>query len=264
MDHTMEKRDAVRRQYGDATRLSTRIRFQQTYSVNPYGFGPWLMDQYDFPANARVLEIGCGTGQMWIGQQPLIDGFAELMLTDFSEGMLQEAQKNLADIRGVQYRIADIQNLPFADASYDFVIANMMLYHVPDRMRAIAEVRRVLKPGGTFVCATYGEQGIVQYLKALLEGIVPMRSPSTNFTLQNGAEQLRTAFAEVERRDYPDYFLVDSAEALVSYLGSLTDMIISKGDSYSRGMLVAIMQSCIDHEGGKLKIPKEYGTFVCR
>lgn len=260
----MENREAVKRQYANPNRLNVRIAFQQKFSQNQYGFGPWLMDQYDFPPNARVLELGCGTGGMWQGKQELIDRFGELMLTDFSDGMLQDAQKNLQSMRGVQFRLADIQNLPFEDDSYDFVIANMMLYHVPDRPKAIAEVRRVLRPGGTFVCATYGEVGIATYLKDMMLGIVNMKSPNTNFTLQNGAELLRTQFEQVERRDYPDCFIVDDANAIVEYLMSMTDMLLVQGDGMSRGLVHAVIQGCMNAEGGTLKIPKEYGTFVCR
>ena len=260
----MENRAAVKRQYATPEKLNVRIAFQQRFSQNQYGFAPWLMDQYDFPPNARVLELGCGTGGMWQGKQALIDSFDELMLTDFSDGMLQDAQKNLQGMRGVQFRLADIQNLPFADESYDFVIANMMLYHVPDRPKAIAETLRVLKKGGTFVCATYGERGIATYLKEMMDGIVSMKSPNTNFTLQNGADLLHSQFAQVERRDYPDHFVVDDADAVVGYLMSMTDMLITQGDGLSRGLVRAIIQACMDAEGGKLVIPKEYGTFICR
>lgn len=260
----MEKREAVKRQYATADKLNVRIDFQQRFSQNKQGFAPWLMEQYVFSANARVLELGCGTGGMWQGRQELIDRFDELMLTDFSEGMLQDAQNNLKDMRGIRFQLADIQNLPFADDSYDFVIANMMLYHVPDRPKAIAEVRRVLKPDGIFVCATYGEDGIAPYLKRMMDGIVAMKDPNTNFTLQNGGELLRAQFDQVERRDYPDYFLVDDADAVVRYLMSMTEMLLVHGDGFSYGLLKTIVQSCMDAEGGTLRIPKEYGTFICR
>lgn len=260
----MDNHDAVQVQYANSQNLDIRIAFQEKYSQNKYGFGPWLMDQYEFPANAKVLEIGCGTGGMWKDKQELIDSFSELTLTDFSPGMLKDAQKNLEHLHGVQFKRADIRELPFADGTYDFVIANMMLYHVPERDRAIAEVRRVLKPGGTFVCATYGENNIVPYLKQQMEGFLPMRNQNMNFTLQNGGEQLGKHFAHVERRDYPDEFIVDDANAIVRYLTSMTNIVLAQGDCYSRELLVAIMQACIDAEGGKLHIPKEYGTFICQ
>ena len=256
--------NSIQQQYQTASNLNTRISIHDKYSVNKQPFGDWIVSHYEIAPGAKVLELGCGTGGMWQGRQALIDGFDELMLTDFSEGMLQDAQRNLQGMRGIQFRLADIQNLPFADDSYDFVIANMMLYHVPDRPKAIAEVRRVLKPGGTFVCATYGEDGIAPYLKRMMDGIVSMKSPNANFTLQNGAALLREQFEEVERRDYPDHFVVDDVDAVVCYLMSMTDMLITQGDAISIGLVKAVVQACMDAEGGKLKIPKEYGTFVCR
>ena len=57
----------------------------------------------------------------------------------------------------------------FKDNSFDIVIANMMLYHVPDIHKGLSEVRRVLKSDGAFYCATYGENGIVEYISSLLE-----------------------------------------------------------------------------------------------
>ena len=60
--------------------------------------------------------------------------------------------EKLADVRGVKFECADIQNLPYQDASFDVVIANMMLYHVPDIARGLSEVRRVLRRDGRFFC----------------------------------------------------------------------------------------------------------------
>ena len=65
----------------------------------------------------------------------------------------------LTGARGVDARVADAEDLPFADASYDLVAAMWMLYHVPDLDRALAEVRRVLRPGGHLLAVTNGERG---------------------------------------------------------------------------------------------------------
>ena len=258
----MVQKASVEKQYATSANLSTRIAFQQRFSQNKTGFGPWLMDQYDFPQNARVLELGCGTGSMWQGRQELIDSFSSLTLTDFSAGMLADAQKNLAGMRGIEFLQADIQSLPFADASFDFIIANMMLYHVPDKPKAIAEVRRVLRPGGVFVCATYGEEGLPSYVGRLLRGVVEIRPLNTTFTLQNGAALLSQSFSQVERCDYPDEFIVDDADAIVAYLMSMTDMVVA-GGAFPADQVRSILAGKIAAEG-PLRIPKQYGTFFCR
>ncbi len=257
----MQKREEVVRQYAGAENLNTRIAFQQRFSQNKMGFSPWLVAQYDFPAHARVLELGCGTGAMWQNRQALIDGFDRLVLTDFSEGMLETTKETLSGLHGIEFQQADIQELPFADGSFDFIIANMMLYHVPDRARAIGEVRRVLKQGGTFVCATYGEIGLPSYMGEVLKGIVTMGTLNSSFTLQNGAQLLKTQFAQVEKREYPDEFVVDDAGAIVDYLKSMTNMIVS-GDFPEEEILAAIEQKM--RSEGALHIPKQYGTFICQ
>lgn len=253
---------SVEKQYATSANLNTRIAFQQRFSQNKTGFGTWLMDQYDFPENARVLELGCGTGSMWQGRQEVIDSLSSLTLTDFSAGMLADAQKNLSDLRGITFQQADIQSLPFADASFDFVIANMMLYHVPDKEKAVAEARRVLRPGGVFTCATYGEEGLPSFVGRLLKGVIEIRPLNTTFTLQNGEGILKTAFSGIERRDYPDEFIVDDADAIVAYLMSMTNMIVA-GEDFPADRVRASLSEKIAADG-PLHIPKQYGTFLCR
>ncbi len=57
----------------------------------------------------------------------------------------------------VQFKEIDAQSIPFEDETFDAVIANHMLYHVPDRPKAIAEIKRVLKPGGRLIATTIGK-----------------------------------------------------------------------------------------------------------
>ena len=97
-----------------------------------------------------VLELGCGTGEMWCGQGEWIGRCGRFVLSDFSVGMLEQAQETLRGLDGIEYRVIDIRDIPFADRSFDAVMANMMLYHVPDRKKALREGRRVLKEEGTF------------------------------------------------------------------------------------------------------------------
>lgn len=91
----------------------------------------------------RVLELGCGTGDMWKRKSNLITKCAELVLTDFSEGMIQTAHSTIGDFPNVTYRVVDIQEIPFEMNKFDIVIANMMLYHVPDLGKGLSEVKRV-------------------------------------------------------------------------------------------------------------------------
>lgn len=249
----------VRSQYATAANLSTRISIHDKYSVNRQGFGPWIVSHYPIEPGFRVLELGCGTGSMWRGQEELIAKCAELVLSDFSAGML-EAAKEAVSGPNVHHMVIDIQDIPFPAGSFDLVIANMMLYHVPDLPRALAEVRRVLKDEGCFVCATYGEHGITDYLAELLADYGVRDTTSKSFTLQNGAATLEAVFAHAERRDYPDALAVTEPEDLVDYIYSLASMTALS--SVPRAQVLAALRARMC--GGVLTVPKEYGLFLAR
>ena len=257
---TLGSSQTVRQQYETTEKLDIRIALHEKYSVNRQGFGPWVASHYPVEQGAEVLEAGCGNGNMWKGQEALIQRCAHLTLTDLSPGMLEAAQKTLGPLPNVTYGIADIQDLPFPEDKFDLVIANMMLYHVPDIDRGLREARRVLKRGGAFCCATYGENGIMAYIADLLHDHGMRDHTSRAFTLQNGEAILRRHFASVERRDYPDALEVTNLEDMADYIASCQGMM---------GKLPigreALLQTLAAHtEGGVLRVPKEYGLFLCR
>lgn len=255
---TIRTTEHVREQYKTSSNLTSRISIHEKYSVNRQGFGNWLFEQYDFTENCRILELGCGTGGLWLGHT--LPAGCKLILTDFSAGMLEKAQSNLGGAGNIVFRQADIQNIPFDDSTFDFVIANMMLYHVPDIDKALSEVRRVLKPGGTFACATSGENGIAEFVRDLFaesHSIPPITLP---FTLQNGEEMLRQHFEKAEIRRYEDHLEVTDLHDLLTYirtLGSMADFSSVTDEE----MLAAFEKHT---ENGVLTVPKEYGTFLAQ
>ncbi|MCR4734434.1 MAG: class I SAM-dependent methyltransferase, partial [Treponema sp.] len=191
----------VEKQYASSGNLQTRISIHEKYSTNKMGFGNWIFSHYEIADGARVLELGCGTASMWKGQESLIQKCGQLVLSDFSQAMVEAAKETLGWQKdNLEFKIIDIQNIPYEDNSFDLVIANMMLYHVPNLPRALAEVGRVLKPQGKLYTATYGEHGIMEYLAGLLGQFGVEDKASRNFTLQNGEEILKTTFASVEKK----------------------------------------------------------------
>ena len=252
--------DVLANQYGTSEKLNTRISIHSKYSTNKQGFGSWITDQYQFPENASVLELGCGTGDMWKGHEDLIKACDRLVLSDFSEGMLENAKANLGEKPGLEYRVIDIQNIPFDDESFDVVIANMMLYHVPDIRRGLSEVRRVLKKGGAFYCATFGEHGIIEFLSRVLNAYGVEDNVNKNFTLQNGEKILEPFFSDVQRLNYEDSLAVTDIDDLVEYIYSLSSMT-----SLSTVAKEEIHEVLAKHMiNGVLQVPKEYGMFCCR
>ena len=245
-------------QYGTSKNLDIRISIHDRYSTNKQGFGNWITEHYQFPEGASVLELGCGTGSMWKGKSALIRRCSRLVLSDLSEGMLDKAKETLSGENGIEFRTVDIQDIPFPDHTFDAVIANMMLYHVPDLAKGLGEARRVLKEGGKFYCATYGENCMMKYIGSLFAGYGVEEPVNTNFTLQNGEQALTPFFADVAKEDYPDSLAVTDAEDLADYIFSLSGM------TNLRKLPREVVRSVLDRhmKDGVLNIPKEYGMFI--
>ncbi len=253
---SLNNRERVAEQYRTSANLNTRISIHAKYSVNKQGFGNWIFEQYRLKENDRILELGCGNGGMWSGRS-LPDG-AELILTDVSEGMLESARANVGERNNIAFQQVDIQNIPYEDDSFDVVIANMMLYHVPDLHKGLSEVKRALKPGGCFYCATYGENGITEYVQELLADRGVKRDGNKVFTLQNGAETLGVYFASVEKRLYEDRLEVTETQDLVDYILSLNGMADFR--AVTEDELFRVLEN--QKQNGILSVPKEYGMFV--
>lgn len=248
----------VEKQYATSANLNTRISIHDKYSTNKQGFGNWIYSHYEIEDGARVLELGCGTGSMWKGHDELIKKCSELVLSDFSDAMVETTRQTIGELPNITYRSIDIQNIPYDDATFDVVIANMMLYHVPDLTKGLSEVQRVLKPNGKFYCATYGEHGIIEYLSKLLGEYGVEDNVNKNFTLQNGEAILSSVFKNIKKVNYEDSLAVTNISDLVDYIYSLSNM--SALSSQPREKIQTLLQNHMVN--GVLTVPKEYGMFI--
>lgn len=249
----------LKKQYKNADNLNTRISIHDKYSTNKMGFGNWIVSQYEIAPDTKILELGCGTGSTWLGHMEKIEKCSKVIMTDFSAGMLESTRENLGYPGNLEYQVADIQNILFEDKSFDVVIANMMLYHVPNLDKGLSEVNRVLKPDGKFYCATYGEHGIVEYIENLLSGYGVKGKLNKSFTLQNGVQVLSHYFKHVEKMEYEDSLAVTDINDLLAYIYSLSSMTNIK--NIERDVVREILEA--KKVDGVVSIPKEYGMFVC-
>jgi len=213
----------VETQYRDAANLNARIALHARFATDRYLWHRWVFDQMDVPADARVLELGSGPGRLWIENANRIPLGWRIVLSDLSPGMVAEAQANLATAgRSFQLEQVDAQAIPFPDADFDVVIANHMLYHVPDRARALAEIRRVLRPGGQLYATTVGEQHMTELADLVRPfGVeMGMSADMAQFTVQGGGAELAALFDPVALRVRENTLVVTEAEPLVAYAAS--------------------------------------------
>ncbi len=146
-------------QYRDSSNLDARVVIHQRFSTNSYGWFKWVFDKLTkFPENAKILELGCGPAYLWKENINRIPSGWDITLSDLSSGMVDAAWRNLVVTgRAFHFKEIDAQSIPFENETFDAVIANHMLYHVPDRPKAITEIKRILKPSGRLVATTVGE-----------------------------------------------------------------------------------------------------------
>jgi ubiquinone/menaquinone biosynthesis C-methylase UbiE len=211
-------------QYRDSTNLDARAEIHRRFSTNPYGWLSWFFDTLmKLPADAKILELGCGPAYLWkecVGRIPI--GW-NITLSDLSPGMLDAAWRNLVVTgRAFKFEEIDAQSIPYENEIFDAVIANHMLYHVADRPKAIAEIKRVLRPGGRLIATTIGKnhlKEIAGWFRQMSLGNT-FESFGSPFTLENGSAQLKQFFSQVMISRYPDHLHVTEVEPIIAYIRS--------------------------------------------
>ena len=124
----------------------------ETYLV-PLIFEPYAQDLANRLASrtlSGVLEIAAGTGVVTRAMASVLPEQVSIIATDLNQAMLDQASQ-VGTHRPVEWRQADAMQLPFADSSFDAVVCQFGAMFFPDKAKAFAEARRVLRPGGVFI-----------------------------------------------------------------------------------------------------------------
>jgi ubiquinone/menaquinone biosynthesis C-methylase UbiE len=241
-------------QYGDASRFGARVELHRRFSTNPEPWHSWMFDRLGLPPDARVLELGCGPALLWRGNADRIPSGWRIVLSDFSPGMLEAARRVLAPVNhGFELVVVDATEIPFDAQAFDGVIANHMLYHVPDRERALSEIRRVMTPGGRLYAATIGRRHLQELYE--LAGL-PNRPPQA-FGVENGGEQLEAVFDDVVFHEFHNALRVTEAEPALAYVESIA------GPLENRDEVVRVITARISAHGA-FELTSSTGLFECR
>lgn len=163
-----------------------------------------------------VADVGCGNG-VYVTRLREQRPDLSVVGMDLSHGMRPDV-------------VADVQQLPVADACLDAALALHMLYHVPDIPRAIGELRRTVRPGGVLLAAANGD-GHTDELKDLRDRAIvelggrPQEQVNRRFGLENGAELLGRSFDRVELHTLRAVAEVPEAAAITAYIDSMRAMV---------------------------------------
>lgn len=177
--------------------------------------------------------------------------------------MLQEARDDLGSSVIFRYVVHDACEIPFRGSVFDAVIANHMLYHVPDLPAALKEIRRVLKPGGC-LCATTNGEAHLQEIRDWKSRFFPDQkdsawgTPALRFSMENGEDLLRQDFRDIRFLEYPDSLMVDQVEPIIRYIKSYSKL--EETDNRTKALRDYLQYEIA--ENGSIQITKEGGMFI--
>ena len=256
-------------QYRDSSNLDARANLHRLYSTAEFDWHPWVFDKLALEPGMRALECGCGPGWLWRENVDRIPEGCHITLTDLSAGMVAEAEAALAESgHHFDFQEANIQSLDFEDDTFDVVVANHILYHVPDLGQGLSEVRRVLKPNGRLVAATNGNDHMKELPELVLDSMDPSTVPprlrkkglQLPFRLENGRDLLSPLFTSIERFLYHDSLYITEVEPLLAYVFSMIGLEDGMPETAEQDLREA-WNSKLAAEGA-IKISKHSGIFV--
>jgi SAM-dependent methyltransferase len=252
-------------QYRDSSKLTARANLHSRYGTAAMPWFAWVVKQIKWKRDAVVLEVGCGPGWIWEQARHGVPGDLQLVLTDLSIGMVEEAvERTRASFGDVDGAVVNAQCLPFDDATFDTVVANHMLYHVPDPAQAVRELRRVVRDDGVLIAATNGPSHLHELLEITTEVFGASARPRflEPFGAHNGSAILSEHFSSVEWCSYDGDLVCTNADDVLAYLVSLPPGERATDDELQR--LADAVARALTEGDGALHVTKETGAFVCR
>src|SRR5258706_2688269 len=142
----------------------------------------------------RVLEIAAGTGVVTRAMSTAFRGDASIVATDLNQAMLDQAEA-IGTRQPVEWRQADAMQLLFPDGSFDAVVCQFGVMFFPDKAKAFAEARRVLRPGGVFLFNVWdqiSENEFADVVTTSLESLFPADPPRFLSRTPHGYHHLGT------------------------------------------------------------------------
>ncbi|MDT9600229.1 class I SAM-dependent methyltransferase [Sphingosinicella rhizophila] len=253
------------KQYGSSEKLAARARLAAKYTISDQPWFAWVASRLPMRDGDRILDVGCGPAWFWEGAVDALPEGIRLTLTDLSTGMVDEAMERCASLpfAALAGQVADAASLPFEDGSFDGVIAMHMLYHVRDPAAAIAEMHRVLKPGGFLGVTTNGADNMrrLHELTAAFGG-TPCDPAAAAFGFAEARTGLQDQFGNIESHVHPARLRLTNQDDIFLALTSYPP-----GNQADDQQLLAFkeaIRSAFAAEGGALEVQKESGLFLAK
>ncbi len=251
------------KQYKKSNYLEARIAIHK-YNTNSDSFYGWIWKKMNISDPVSILEIGCGTGSFWKENFSNLPEGASLLMTDFSDGMVEKAKNNLSDYN-IEYKVEDIENIDFPDDSFDLIMAHHVVYHSENKDKALKELKRVVKPDGKVTITTNSEKHMlnVYEIGGRLDDNFPKDRIIDSFTEEIADKMLPQYFSDITKLVSEDLLKVTDLDVMIGYVQSAVEPrhIEIKSDFYDRYAEIVADEI---NEKGYFGIQKRSPLFICR
>ena len=257
------KDELIADEYKSSKNLNARIRLHKECSIASEDWFVWVYKQIDLCGVNRLLEVGCGNGQLWKQSNPNIRN-REIYLSDISEGMIDDARKALGD--EYSYFTFRCEDIPFQSEFFDSVIANHILFYLKDVDKGLEQIAKVLKKQGCFYCTTYSANHMKEINELVHEFdshiILSEDTLYERFGVENGKAILEKYFVDVEWVSYEDGLEIKQWDVLYDYIvscyGNQNEIIGNRLNE-----LKFFLKAKIEKQG-MIQVTKEAGIFRCK
>ncbi|MGC1376630.1 MAG: class I SAM-dependent methyltransferase [Anaerolineales bacterium] len=253
----------IKEQYASSKNLESRMSLYQ-YSIDPKTFSRWLAEQIIPDNHVKILELGCGTGNLW---KDLKDSFhhCEILLSDLSKGMLEKSKENLGG-NAFNYEVIDFHHIPYPDKTFDIVISNHNLYHALDLNKVLGEISRVLKDNGVFYSTTNSIEHLTELRKLINitdDALWPNSVLTSIFGAETGVAILSNYFQYTDRRFYQNELRIKDFASIIHYFMSVRNervhQILEQSVDTIQDKFETEVRQC-----GYYKVKTKGCLFICR
>lgn len=244
-------------------------------------FAAWaddLVGRAELRRGWRVLDVACGTGIVARAAGPVVGPTGVIVGADLNQEMLDEAERHAVAGASVEWCLADATKLPFDPGDFHAALSQQGLQFVPDKAQAVAEMRRVLRPGGIAAVSVWRGPEHNPYIAALAGGLASHVSSEAGQTmlapcgLADRAELAgyfrRSGFTSIEVHEVTlDREPVNAREAIEGNLLAIpiSDQVLSMDSGARSAMIEDIETTLSDHiNDGMLTAPNSAHVAVAR
>ncbi len=225
MKNNKSVKEYAKLQYSSHENLTNRMNLW-SYGSNPETLPKWIFSHFKLQGKEKLLELGCGTGQLWLENYKKIPSTCSIVLSDFSQKMLNKAKENLEPLNlPINFKVIDAQKIPYGNQNFDVVIGCHMLYHIPNIDKALVEISRVLKPSGRFISTTVSKNHIKELKNFLSKfGLYSDEKLKlfSEFRNETGNDVLKPFFEEILFNEYLNYVKITSVTPIINYIDSMS------------------------------------------